>query len=322
MLQGYLDGELSAAQTREADVHLAACATCSAALREAESELSFFSTAFAPDPSVSVPTELLRTRIEAAVEALDGAHAPERRSETWNLKGWLSALVAPFTVAPQRTGAFAGLAAVVVFAVIFVSLQTLRPRTTGDQPQDAQRETAAIAPSAPQGSQGTATNADSNESAPVAIEPVEVSPVEVASDDTAQSRSRLARVRFNRADARTAAPTETKGAEANAATATTSQPEADAVQKSIPGEDTYQQAIASLARAVRATGDASLTPAVRADYERNLAVIDKAIEDTRRVALRNPQDTDATAFLFSAYQSKIDLLTAVADQTQSAALGR
>jgi anti-sigma factor RsiW len=317
MLQGYLDGELSAAQAREADVHLAACDSCSAALREAESELSFFSTAFAPDASVSVPTELLRARIEAAVEALDGARAPERRSETWNLKGWLSALVAPFSVAPQRTGAFAGLAAVVVFAVIFVSLQTLRPRMTGEQPQDAQRETAAVAPSAPQGSQGTATNADSNESAPV-----EVAPVEVASDDMARSRSRLARVKFSRADARTAAPTDREGAEASAATATTSQPEADAVQKSIPGEDTYQQAIASLARAVRATGDASLTPSVRADYERNLAVIDKAIEDTRRVALRNPQDTDATAFLFSAYQSKIDLLTAVADQTQSAPLGR
>ncbi|HEV2707449.1 MAG TPA: zf-HC2 domain-containing protein [Pyrinomonadaceae bacterium] len=311
ILQGYLDGELSAAQTREAETHLAACASCMAALREAESELSFFSATFAPDPSVSVPTELLRTRLEAAVEALESAPAPERRRATWKLKGWLSALVAPLAFAPQRAGAYAGVAAVVVFAVIFVSLQTLRPRPTGDPTQDARPETAAVTPAAPQAAQSTASNADQS---------TEVEPLEVASNETGRRESRLAQVKFNRAATRTAAPTER--VEASVPTPAATQPEQEVVQKSVPGEETYQQAIASLARAVRATGDAALTPAVRADYERNLAVIDRAIEETRRAALRNPQDADATAFLFSAYQSKIDLLTAVADQTQSAALGR
>lgn len=308
ILQGYLDGELSAAQTREAETHLAACDSCTAALREAESELSFFSTAFAPDPSVNVPTELLRSRIESAVAALPEARASEQRGATWNLKAWLAALVAPLAVAPQRAGAFAGLAAVVVFAVIFVSVQPLRP---GGGAQDARRETAAVpTPSAEQTAQEPATTANNSE----------VAPVEIAAGETASRDRRLSKVRFSRAE-RTAV-TPAGSVEASGATTETAQPEEAVAQKSVPGEDTYQQAIASLSRAVKATGDASLTPAMRADYERNLAVIDKAIEETRRAALRNPQDADASAFLFSAYQSKIDLLTAVADQTQSAALGR
>ena len=65
-----------------------------------------------------------------------------------------------------------------------------------------------------------------------------------------------------------------------------------------------------------------LKPQVRAQYERNLAVLDKAIEETRLVARRNPKDKDAVDFLMSAYQSKVELLTTVADQAQVAALGR
>jgi hypothetical protein len=56
--------------------------------------------------------------------------------------------------------------------------------------------------------------------------------------------------------------------------------------------------------------------------ERNVAELDKAITASRRKAQRNPQDKDAKDFLFAAYQSKVELLTTVADQTQMAALGR
>ena len=90
----------------------------------------------------------------------------------------------------------------------------------------------------------------------------------------------------------------------------------------MPGEKNYREAIASLEVAVKAGGDAVLNPSARIEYERNIAVLDRAIEETRRVALRNPKDKDAVSFLMAAYQSKVELLTTVADQTQVAALGR
>jgi len=73
---------------------------------------------------------------------------------------------------------------------------------------------------------------------------------------------------------------------------------------------------------IKLGGDATLRPAVRVTYERDLALLDSAIKETRRVAAENPKDKDAVGFLMSAYQSKVELLTKVADQAQVAALGR
>ena len=90
----------------------------------------------------------------------------------------------------------------------------------------------------------------------------------------------------------------------------------------LPGEKEYQTAIASLEKTIKLGGDATLRPAVRVEYERDLALLDSTIAETRRVAAGNPKDKDAAGFLMSAYQSKVELLTKVADQAQVAALGR
>ena len=90
----------------------------------------------------------------------------------------------------------------------------------------------------------------------------------------------------------------------------------------LPGEKDYRQAIASLETTIKMGGDATLKPALRVQYERNIAILDSAIEQTRKVAAQNPKDKDAVGFLMSAYQSKVELLTKVADQAQVAALGR
>ena len=97
---------------------------------------------------------------------------------------------------------------------------------------------------------------------------------------------------------------------------------AETKEQALPGEKDYQSAIASLEKTIKMGGDASLKPALRVDYERNLAILDGAIAQTRQVAARNPKDKDAVGFLMSAYQSKVELLTKVADQAQVAALGR
>ncbi len=90
----------------------------------------------------------------------------------------------------------------------------------------------------------------------------------------------------------------------------------------MPGEKDYRQAIASLEKTIKMGGDSSLKPSLRVEYERNIAILDSAIAQTRQVAAKNPKDKDAVGFLMSAYQSKVELLTKVADQAQVAALGR
>jgi hypothetical protein len=56
-----------------------------------------------------------------------------------------------------------------------------------------------------------------------------------------------------------------------------------------------------------------MRPALQVEYERNLAVVDRAIAATRSAAKSNPNDPDAADFMFAAYQSKVDFLNTVAD---------
>lgn len=82
--------------------------------------------------------------------------------------------------------------------------------------------------------------------------------------------------------------------------------------KLIPGERSYLQAIARLNSAIKSDKQA-MRPALQVEYERNLAVVDRAIAATRSAAKSNPNDPDAADFMFAAYQSKVDLLNTIAD---------
>jgi hypothetical protein len=82
--------------------------------------------------------------------------------------------------------------------------------------------------------------------------------------------------------------------------------------KLIPGERSYLQTIAKLDNAIKSDKNA-MRPALQVEYERNLAVVDRAIAATRSAAKSNPNDPDAADFMFAAYQSKVDLLNTIAD---------
>ena len=82
--------------------------------------------------------------------------------------------------------------------------------------------------------------------------------------------------------------------------------------KLIPGERSYLQAIARLDSTIKSNSK-SMRPALQAEYQRNLVVVDRAIAATRSAAKRNPNDPDAADFMFAAYQSKVDLLNTIAD---------
>ena len=82
--------------------------------------------------------------------------------------------------------------------------------------------------------------------------------------------------------------------------------------KLLPGERSYLQAIARLDTTIKSNQKA-MRPALQVEYERNLAVVDRAIAATRSAAKSNPNDPDAADFMFAAYQSKVDLLNTIAD---------
>lgn len=301
MLQGYIDGELSPALMDEVAVHIAACAACADAAREAEAELAMFSTAFAPETSLNVPTERLRERLDAAIA---GIKTSEATPKTSRFNQFFGALAALFTLTPQRAAAFASLALVITFAVLFVAV---RPRTNMPETTGSGDDIAAVKPAE---EKQNVTVAETTVQPPANVEPNK----NVASAPENSGDAVFVKAGANKTRGIRRATNSTKATGGRKLTT----PE----QKLLPGEETYLEAIASLTKAIDAGGDTLLRPSVRSDYERSLAVVDQAILTTRRNALSNPKDADAKEFLFSAYQTKVELLNTVADQTQTATLGR
>jgi hypothetical protein len=302
-LQKFLDAELSPEETLAAEAHLAACEACAAALGEAQSELAFFAETFAPDTSISVPTERLRTRIEAAIadqRASQIQHAATE--ERWSLRNWFASLAASLTLSPANVAAFASLAAIIVFGVIFAVVQS---RLTNTTPGETERQEIATTSGTSEETTPTVNgtdnskNKETNVAANTTKNPGEDLMVKVSST---RERPRHSSNRVKRPSTRAA--------------------KTDAGNALLPGEGDYLEAIASLDKVIDAGGDLVLRPSERADYERNLALVDEAIRASRRNALRNRRDPEATQFLYSAYKNKVELMNAVAGQTQFAALGR
>jgi hypothetical protein len=323
IIQAYLDGELAAEAAAGAEAHLARCAECAGALAEAGAEAAFLAAAFVPDETVAVPTEILRARIGAAVARLEDAAPAGGVAARGSLAG---SLLAPlrrlFAFTPRQAAAFASLLAVVAFAVLFAVVQRQQAPPGAGAGSDMARADATPTPTLG--------------GPPPAVKPL-VAPVEVAAAGEAAPTGASASRGAASPTARGGAAIVNAGAERpsrsrqrasgviNVAAnperkkSPAAEPDAEAL---LPGEENYRQAIASLSKAVELGGDAVMSPKARFDYERSLALLDSAINETRRVALRDPKDKETVSFLMAAYQSKVELLTTVADQAQVAAIGR
>jgi hypothetical protein len=276
-LQSYLDGELSPHLMETATSHLASCVTCAAAARELSEETALLTSALAAEFEVSVPTQALRERIDAAV--LGERVATAGRVEK---AGLFASLASIFRFNSQRTLGYASLAVVLAFAAIFgivklrqneVPLSNTAVNKTSDTP----------APVADAG------NAKSIEEpvpgpAPVTALTVKTQPRPSSSNSTPRMIPAKAPVKL------------------------------------IPGERSYLQAIARLDSTIKQNKDA-MRPSLQVEYERNLAVVDRAIAATRNAAKSNPNDPDAADFMFAAYQSKVDLLNTIADARLSGGRG-
>jgi hypothetical protein len=278
MLQSYFDGELSGEQMESATLHLASCSTCAAAAREVEEETQLLMTALAPEFETSVPTERLRQRIDDAVLGLrvGAASSPQKAG----FGAFISSLLSFGT---QRMLGYASLVMVLAFAAIFglVKLRTTTP------PAPVAQNTPEPAVQQPAVAQAVPASGRKEE---IKESPVYRSVGFTAKNKVAAKPNLSAKANFT---AKTAAP-------------------ASEPIKLFPGERAYLQTIARLDSTINANKN-SMRPSLQVEYERNLAVVDRAIAATRSAAKKNPNDPDTADFMFAAYQSKVDLLNTIAD---------
>jgi hypothetical protein len=274
MLQSYFDGELSGEMMESATLHLASCSTCAAAAREVEEEINLMMTALAPEFEASVPTERLRERIDAAV--LDARVSAASSGERAGFGAFVSSLL---NFGTQRSLGYASLVMVLAFAAIFglMKLRTTETPTT-------QAPVAQVQPVTPPVVKTVQDNG------PLAVNNTDRKP-DIKTNKTPE-------VKVNKTPRFVPVKSET--------------PLAAHPVKLIPGERAYLQTIARLDTTIKAN-QKSMRPSLQVEYERNLAVVDRAIAATRTAVKKNPNDTDAADFMFAAYQSKVDLLNTNAD---------
>ncbi|HEX7173810.1 MAG TPA: zf-HC2 domain-containing protein, partial [Pyrinomonadaceae bacterium] len=260
MLQSYLDGELSPELSARAATHIGACDACADALGVAGEELALFARSFAPDASLSVPTEALRGRLDAAIAGIESPRTTQRKGTFWNFGALAAWLAAPFNFEPRMAGAFASIVALVALAAIFGSIYFGGGESR--QPVGVAQNTPAASAPSPVAPSVTPSVVE-NPPAPVVTNDKTMT---VATNDVKRSRR-------NRAAGVNNSVRVPKDAREDVAPAG----EVAVVQQSVPGEENYLRTIASLSKVVELGGPDVLRPQVRASYERNIVVIDKAI---------------------------------------------
>lgn len=273
-LQGYFDGELSPQLMERASSHLASCVTCAAMARELAEEAALLTTALAAEFEASVPTQALRERIDAAVLGVRVANA-----ERVEKAGFFGSLANVFSFNSQRTLGYASLVVVLAFGAIIGVVKYKQSPVQQTQTTDNTEKLQAKAPEAPSQPKATEVVNQGSEGS----KSVTPATPEVAKNSSPQRSIRPKAV----------------PAEANHV-------------RLLPGERSYLQTIARLDTTIKSNKNA-MRPSLQVEYERNLAVVDRAIAATRNAAKSNPTDPDAAEFMFAAYQSKIDLLNTVAD---------
>jgi anti-sigma factor RsiW len=277
ILQSYYDGELAPERLEYVASHLASCAACSELAREVENEIEMATSAFAAEMSLPVPTERLRARLDEAITGMNVQPAAISEGSASRVRAWFSSLASAFNLAPQRAIGFASLAVFFVLAAVVGGI-VMRQHDSNTS--------------------FVAANVSQKDMTDLSFTGREVP--EVTQTPVSVQRTQFVAHR----------PT-SKAGQPKALT-----PVETAPPTALPGEKNYLQAIALLTDAIEANGETSLKPTLLADYKQNLAVVDNAITATQRTARTNPKSADAAEMLYAAYQSKLELLSAVAEQSQ------
>lgn len=276
ILQSYYDGQLEPKALEQVSSHLTSCSFCAEAARRVESEMELTTGAFAAEMALSVPSERLRNRLDKAIAGLTAQPLLREEGTTSRLRAWLASFASTFNLSPQRAFAFASLLVFFVLAAV-VGIIVMRQRDSKTNLELVQ----------------------DNQKVPSAWSFEGRTDV---TDGTVKDQF------ATRTTPRRSIRTRTSGS------STDSQPLA--AHRMLPGEKNYLQAISLLTDAIEANGETSLKPTLLADYKRNLEVVNHAISATQLTARTNPKSPDAAEMLFAVYQSKLDLLSAVAEQSR------
>lgn len=298
ILQAYMDNELSSETAATVAEHISACAACASAASWVAEETALFAKAFEAELALDVPTVRLRERLDEAIAELDRPARIYERKQAWSFGGWLASLGELFKVSPQRALGYASLVAVLAFAAIFAIVKLNRPETK-DSPEIV------------------ASNDGGKTNSPAATGSPTPAPTATGGSDVKSDKDENEGGKGN--PPRKRQPRPKKPATPILVPQPDQLPQEEKAEnnsKPLPGEQNYLKAIDSLTVEIEASGEAAMKPSLRAEYERNLAIVDQAIFSTRRTARSNPNDPDAAEFLYSTYQSKLDLLNTVAQQVR------
>lgn len=279
VLQAYFDGELSFEKSAEIKTHTAACSKCAGALGEIEQQSALLASALTAELDVIIPTSRLQQRLTAAI-AQSEAPRPLRTSGG-RVREWFASVPSLFSFAPQYAVGFASVLVALILGGLFWSLY-LRPGTSDIPAQIANLPTVEMPPVNLESTTGQVYSIESQGGLSAPVRNASISNRASSSPNLPEER-----------------PDETR-------------------LKLLPGEREYLQRIAELKMQIEGNDDVALSPKLRAEYERNLAVVDQAIANTRVATHRDPDNSENKDFLFTAYQNKVDLLDAVVGQAQLA----
>jgi hypothetical protein len=279
MLQAFLDGETTAAQSYDISGHMAGCDVCAAALAEAEEASALVFSALDREVNTLVPTQRLWSRINESIEV-------ERLSLPLTTR-----IVRSFSFLFANPSFAAAAGIVIVAGMIFTVWNRGGGELTDiEQGTVARTETRDI-PVMSGGQRPAVREIEPTSPAPAPIGTTHLPPATlqrlVAGGDRPEARPKI-----EHAVVREAAPAY------------------------LPGEESYIRAIADLKQNIEGRKDEVLSPSARVAYERDLAVLNDAIGRMKDVVRRNPNNQAAKQVLYSSYQNKIDLMNSVVEREE------
>jgi hypothetical protein len=293
-IQAFLDGELAHEISQKVTRHIAVCDVCAFVLADAEEETAFAFSALEREFDTLVPTNRLWTKIN------DSIVEEKKQTSVWQR---ILSFVSVSLMSPSMAVAAGILIFVGVFAVV------LTDNNVPDRNDVAEVETQ------------TAVKSSLPDNFLVSVDKIsettQLGAINVSNPSEKQDKKVYQAVKREaprRADLKystvRANYVETK--RLGNSNATTKAVYSDY----LPGEETYVKTIADLSETVEIQKDTILRPSARISFERDLAVVNDAINKMKREVRKNPKNDSAKQVLYSSYQNKIDLLNSVAEKTE------
>jgi ribosomal protein S15P/S13E len=301
-IQAFLDGELGPGMIDKVTSHIALCDECALAIAEAEQESAYAFAALEKEFDTLVPTQRLWSKINDSIEI-----EANKRSIWQTLSEYLTSPMAAVCASLVIAfGLFAGI-------INFIDSQTgefVQLEPVGMDVYEPFPDVVFVEPTPPAPSdvnESVGDNEKSDSPVPVKNTPVNNKKYRVVNASYNSKRNgRRGNGKVNRIK------TEPKLQPSN---------EVDNSQFAtevayLPGEETYLRTITTLEEKVNQGKDYVLNPSARFSYEKDLAVATDAINKMREEVKKNPKNSAAREVLRTAYQNKIDLLSAVSEKTE------